>query len=272
MKILITGSNGFFGRHAVEYLKSKGHNITAYNEDIRKGLPKDTFDAILPFAAKLGGRKGMTEKIWNVTGNIELDRITFQWAEKHCGKIIYPSSCAVYPTHLQKHANIPIKEDTVTSNETFDMYATTKLVAERMLEHMNIPVHIVRPFSVYGPTQSTDYPFPNIIARAKRGECSVWGSGKQTRDWVHILDVIRVFEFLLEQDKNITLNVGTGRSTTFIEAAEIIYNAIHGHKVDVITQTNEPEGAGHRLADTNKLSSFGLLPKITLEQGIKELV
>jgi GDP-L-fucose synthase len=272
MKILVTGSKGFLGGHTCRYMKEKGHVVMGIDKDIfTDGLPNENFDILFHFAAYVGGRKGIDNNLYEITKNIELDRITFQWAEKHVGKLIYPSSCAAYPKHLQTQHGTPMRED-MAGGETFDMYGMSKLAAECMLKFANFKSHIMRPFTIYGPGQSMDYPLPAIIERAKQGECSVWGSGTQVRDWVHIADALKVFEYLMHREDPIVLNIGTGIPLTFKEVAQVIYKEVNGRVVPVQTQSNQPEGAGFRYADISLLKSLGLEPSIGLAEGIRTMI
>lgn len=273
LRILVTGSEGFLGRHTVRYMTEQGHKVVGIDQDIFKdGLPDENFDVMFHFAAFVGGRKGIDSNLYLITKNIDLDRIVVEWAETHVGKIIYPSSCAAYPKALQTQQGTPMRED-MAGGETFDMYGMSKLAAECMLKFANVKSHIMRPFTIYGPGQSMDYPLPAIIERAKRGECSVWGSGTQVRDWVHIDDALKVFEYLMHRDDPIVLNIGTGIPLTFKEVAQIIYKEIHGeYSLDLKTQTDQPEGAGYRYADITLLKSLGLEPTISFAQGVRTMI
>ena len=275
VKILVTGSAGFLGKHTYRYMQEQGHTVTgiAIDKDIFEyGLPDEDFDVLFHFAAFVGGRKGIDSNLYRITKNIELDRQVIRWAESHVGKIIYPSSCAAYPKHLQTQHGTPISED-MAGGETFDMYGMSKLAAECMLKFANVKSHIMRPFTIYGPGQSMDYPLPAIIERAKREECSVWGSGTQVRDWVHINDALRVFEYLVQREEPIVLNIGTGIPLTFKEVAQIIYKEIHGeYSLDLRTKSDQPEGAVYRYADITLLKSLGLEPKISFAEGIRTMI
>lgn len=272
LKILVTGSKGFLGTHTINHMQSQGHVVTGIDKDIfTDGLPNENFDILFHFAAFVGGRKGIDNNLYQVAKNIELDRITFQWAEAHVGKLIYPSSCAAYPKSLQTQEGTPMRED-MAGGETFDMYGMSKLTAECMLKFSSLKSHIIRPFTIYGPGQSMDYPLPAIISRAKKGECSVWGSGTQVRDWVHITDALKIFDYLMHREDPIVLNIGTGIPYTFKQVAEIIYKEINGTVVPVQTQTDQPEGAGYRYADMTLLRSLGLEPKISLAEGIRTMI
>ena len=144
LKILVTGSEGFLGTHTVRHLQEQGHTVTGIDQDIFvDGLPDDNFDVLFHFAAFVGGRKGIDNNLYQVARNMELDRLTFEWAETHVGKLIYPSSCAAYPKKLQTQAGTPMRED-MAGGETFDIYGMTKLVAESMLRVAKIKSHIIR--------------------------------------------------------------------------------------------------------------------------------
>jgi nucleoside-diphosphate-sugar epimerase len=274
MKILITGSKGFLGTHITKHLQDKDHSVTGIDIDkdiFKYGLPDDRFDVLIHFAAYVGGRKGIDNNLYRITKNIELDRQVIEWAETHVDKIIYPSSCAAYPKSLQTQQGTPMRED-MAGGDTFDMYGMSKLATECMLKFAKVKSHIMRPFTIYGPGQSMDYPLPAIIDRAKRGECSVWGSGTQVRDWVHINDALRVFEYLVHRDEPVVLNIGTGIPLTFKKVAEIIYKEVNGVVIPVTTQTDQPEGAGYRYAEITLLKSLGLEPKISLAEGIRTML
>lgn len=272
MKVIITGAGGFLGSHTVKHLQQKGHEVTAFTQDVRQNLPAEKFDCLYHFAAYVGGRKGIDNNKWRILENIEIDRITFQWAEQWCNKIIYPSSCAGYPLSLQQVPENHMHEEQFGHAQTFDVYGLTKIVAENMLKELDIPAHAMRLFSVYGPGQTIDYPLPSIINRAKQGQCSVWGSGKQTRDWVYIDDALEVFEHLLYRDDPLTVNVATGKATTFVQLAETVFNVLHGKTVSVQTHADQPEGASHRLGSTQRLESIGLSCSTSIETGIRKML
>lgn len=274
MKVLITGNKGFLGSHTEKFLIDHGHKVVGVDldRDIREGFPSGDFDAVFHFAAFVGGRKGIDHNSWKILENIELDRITFRWAEDHCDKIIYPSSSAAYPANLQMQEIRALKEDDINLGRPFDVYGLSKVTAEQMLQYCKTPAHIMRPFSIYGPGQNLDYPIPNIIQLARQGKCTVWGSGKQTRDWVYIDDALRVFDYLLSANEPLVLNIGSGVPVDFIKIAEIIYQEIHGYKIPVKTQLAEPEGVKHRYSDTSKQINLGLGAEISIEEGIRRII
>jgi nucleoside-diphosphate-sugar epimerase len=133
-------------------------------------------------------------------------------------------------------------------------------------------VHIFRPFSGYSYLQDTSYPFPMYIRRAlkKSDPFEVWGPGTQTRDFIHMTDVVNAVMTAVEQGITGPINLGTGRSTSFTELAQMSMDAV-GYKGEIVTRPDKPVGCMHRVSDNTKLLSF-YTPKITLEAGIIEAV
>jgi nucleoside-diphosphate-sugar epimerase len=217
--------------------------------------------------------------------NIEIDRQVFKWAMTHVNHIIYPSSCAVYPVQYQTTVDYPLIESMIDFESNIigvsdHLYGWCKLTAERMLwqlhQNTNLKIHILRPFSGYGPGQSIDYPMANLVSLIKTDpmNLSVWGDGTQTRDWVHVEDILKTIQWCTKNDtRYLTLNVGTGVSTSFIELITQIYKIIHDKECPKIKKlTNRPSGMQHRVADTGLQKQFNILPSISLTDGIKTLL
>lgn len=133
-------------------------------------------------------------------------------------------------------------------------------------------VYVFRPFSGYGKDQDLSYPFPMYVKRAleRDNPFEVWGSGKQTRDFIHIKDIVDAVMTSLENPPNGPVNLGTGVSTSFIELAKMSMNAV-GYSGEIVTRPDKPVGCMHRVSNNSKLLSF-YIPKISLERGIWEAV
>ena len=297
MNILITGSSGFLGSHSVNYFRALGHTVVGVDitpglttdivEDIRTYLidASDKYDLLLHYAAEVKGRANIEKNYLNMIANIDIDRVVFNWAMNHVRHIIYPSSCAVYPTKFQNSPNTPLIENMIDfSSDTIGvsdhLYGWCKLTAERMLwqihQETDLCVHIIRPFSGYGPGQSRDYPMANLVNMIKNNpnDLQVWGDGFQTRDWVHVDDIMRTIDWCTQDHVRYrTLNIGTGHATTFSDLIKQIYNVVYDQPCPLIKQLpNTPSGVQHRLADTQLQQELNILPKISLLDGIKTLL
>ena len=129
---------------------------------------------------------------------------------------------------------------------------------------------------VDGPGQSTDYPMTNLLSLVKQSpdQLTVWGTGEQTRDFVHIDDIVKVINWAITDiTKYFTVNIGSGQSTSFLELIDLIYQIMYQRKCPQITRLlDKPMGVQHRLTDVTLLGSLGLLPAISLQQGILTLL
>ena len=285
MDVLITGSSGFVGRYFKDRLQQ--YNLTLI--DIKEGNDcRDFFkredkqyDLVIHLAAIVGGRESIEGRPMAVADNLSIDSEFFQWCLKtNPKKIVYFSSSAAYPVWKQSAdaqrtlGDVKLKE----SDINLDMfgkpdmtYGWSKITGEFLAQF--VPnVHIFRPFSGYGWDQDLTYPFPMYVKRAleRQDPFEVWGPGTQTRDFIHMKDVVEAV--LTAVDQNITgpINLGTGRSTSFLELAWLCMEAV-GYQGDIKTNPDKPVGCMHRVSDNTKLLSF-YTPKITLEQGIAEAV
>ena len=280
MDILITGSHGFVGRYFINRLQE--HNLTMI--DIKAGTDcRDFFkredkqyDLVIHLAAIVGGRESIEGRPMAVADNLSIDSEFFQWCLKtNPKKIVYFSSSAAYPTWLQSYRGTKLREDRISLsylNGTPDMtYGWSKMTGEYLAQF--VPnVHIFRPFSGYAWDQDLTYPFPMYVKRAieMQNPFEVWGPGTQTRDFIHMTDVVEAVMTAVDLGITEPINLGTGRATSFIELAKMCMTEV-GYQGNIETRPDKPVGCMHRVSNNSKLLSF-YTPKITLEQGIAEAV
>jgi nucleoside-diphosphate-sugar epimerase len=277
MKILITGHKGFVGKYFWKKLDDGKNNLTGI--DIKDGIDcrdffkkSDTqFDLVIHLAAIVGGRETIENRPLAIADNFSIDSEFFQWCLKtKPKKVVYFSSSAAYPTYYQVEGNErKLSEDMTDFSSKPDMtYGWSKMVGEYLASFVD-NVYIFRPFSGYGSDQDLNYPFPMYVKRAieKQDPFEVWGNGKQTRDFIHINDIVDAVIASLDNTPNGPINLGTGRSTSFLELAQMSMDAV-GYKGKIVTRPDKPVGCMHRVSDNSKMLSF-YTPKISLEQGIK---
>ena len=281
MKILITGDAGFVGRAFHRALDDKGHDITgidiANGIDCRDFFKKDDtrYEVVIHLAAIVGGRATIEGNPLAVASDLAIDSDMFQWAVRTRPKhLVYYSSSAAYPIYLQKAAYKQLlREPDINLDHIRNpdySYGWAKLTGETLAQYARaegIKVSVLRPFSGYGSDQALDYPFPSLIARgkAKLDPFEIWGTGEQVRDFIHIDDVVAAtFEAITNNVK--TLNLCTGRPTSFIQLAEMIMLA-QGYLAPIKKHPGKPSGVEYRVGDPTKMFQI-YEPKITLEEGI----
>jgi nucleoside-diphosphate-sugar epimerase len=281
-KALVTGGLGFVGRYFNNHLLADNWDLTVV--DIKDGLDcrdffkeNDTqFDLVVHLAAIVGGRESIEGRPLAVADNFSIDSEFFQWCLKtKPKKVVYFSSSAAYPVSLQTpERNVRLKE-TMSCWEHLSMpdmtYGASKLIGEYLASFVD-NVYIFRPFSGYGTDQDLNYPFPMYVKRAldKADPFEVWGPGTQTRDFIHIKDIVGAVMAALEAPSLGPVNLGWGRSTSFLELAQLSMDAV-GYKGEIKTRPDKPVGCMHRVSDNTKMLSF-YQPKITLEEGIEMAV
>jgi nucleoside-diphosphate-sugar epimerase len=281
---LVTGSHGFIGRHIYRALIASGYEVLAWDTTAR--LPVDCregwktiefpFDLVVHCAAMVDGREAIDGKPALIGAyNLQLDAAMFEWALRaRPGRIVYLSSSAMYPVHLQRppYAPMPLTERYgLISGEPDNTYGLVKATGEqlaRAVRAAGVPVTIVRPFSGYGEDQDDCYPFPAMIARARAREnpFRVWGDGTQVRDFIHVDDITAAILALVDAEVDGPVNVGTGRATSMDQLAKLCMDAAR-HRAPILHQADKPAGVPYRVAD-NRLLRQHYQPRVTLEEGI----
>lgn len=304
MRVLITGHNGFVGRHFWRVLEKRGHDLTGVDivpsdpafvgKDARDFFRRNDirYDLVVHLAAVVGGRATIEGAPLKVAVDLSIDAELFQWALRtRPGRIVYYSSSAAYPVGLQEKTvrwfgpgigpmiEKPNTTRLIERDVAFDYigapdltYGWAKLTGEMLAQHAEaegLRVHVFRPFSGYGEDQDLSYPFPAFIHRAVQRDdpFEVWGSGLQVRDWIHIDDVVAATLAAVEQDVPGPTNLCTGRPTSFLELARLVTRAA-GYSPAVQVLPDAPTGVHYRVGDPTKLHSF-YQPRVELEEGIR---
>jgi len=114
---------------------------------------------------------------------------------------------------------------------------------------------------------------PSIVKRVCDGEDPLvcWGDGSPVRDFIHASDVAD--GILLSYDNKITepINLGSGEGNSIRQLVETILFT-YGKDVSVVWDSTKPNGDPIRLMDTTRATNYGFSPKITLHEGIKEIM
>jgi UDP-glucose 4-epimerase len=183
--------------------------------------------------------------------------------------LVYPSSAGVYGATDDR----PIKEsDTLNP---ISPYGYHKKLAEDLLasyaRNYGTRIAIIRFFSIYGPglTKQLLWDACKKLMTA-HGEATFWGTGGETRDWIHVDDATELIARLGEGTAAFAVvNGAAGARVTVKAVLEMLKGALG---VDAEIRFNGAERPGDPRfyhADVSKLRQIGLTPAVTLADGLK---
>jgi nucleoside-diphosphate-sugar epimerase len=300
---LVTGAWGFVGRHMTRALREQGWDVigcdTANPErpvdclDVFRRADR-VFDLVVHAAARAPHRAAIDGRPATMAYNLQMDSAMFDWALRTGQRrVLYLSSSAVYPVGFQAgHTPYRLHErdadpereiggqllqalGDLTVLQPDAGYGWTKLTGEKMAAAAaveGLAVNVVRPFSGYGEDQGEDWPFGAFIARARRREnpFTIWGTGGQVRDWIHIDDVVAGALAIVDADVREPVNLCTGRGITMSQLAGMVC-AEAGYGVTLQARPEAPSGVAYRVGDPDRFFDI-YRPKVPLEEGVARAI
>ncbi len=173
---------------------------------------------------------------------------------------------------------IPTSETALLQSPS--VYAITKKNQEELClavgKAYNIPTVSLRFFNAYGPRQSLSNPYNGVasifLSRVKNNKPPIINEdGLQTRDFVHINDIVKVVQLSIENkaaDFEV-FNVGSGEPITIVRVAKVVLELCKSSLTPEITGKFRNFDVRHCYADTAKLQKLlGWSPTISFEQGM----
>ncbi len=299
--VLVTGAAGFVGSHVVERLLADGKTVRGVDafidyypralkeENLRAALEHESFDfveadlavtdltplldgvtSVCHLAAQAGVRAS-----WGSTFSTYIDcnirssqRLLEAVKDRGVSKFVYASSSSVYG----ETTDLPMRENGLTC--PVSPYGVTKLAAEHLavLYHRNygVPTVSLRYFTVYGPRQRPDMAFNRFIRAGLLNEpITIFGDGRQTRDFTYIADTVSATVAALESGPDgSVMNVGGGSRVTLNDALDAI-EATLGVKLDRRYVERARGDVTDTLADNSRArEALDFCPRVGLEEGL----
>lgn len=304
MNILVTGAAGFIGSYLCEKLLADPQNhligvdtfigptteklkrlnlkqllqhprftletcdlLTADVERLLEGV-----EAVYHLAGMPGVRSSWGgEFLPYVTNNIVATQRLLEAAKnKPLKKFVYASTSSVYGEQTGK-----VAEDACLT--PLSPYGITKLAGEHLcrvyLRCYQIPIVIVRFFTVYGPRQRPDMAFHRFIKQILKAEpVTVYGDGTQSRDFTYVSDCVEGISAILAKEDLIgkTINIGGKERATINEVLAAI-EQLTGKKANICYLpkiSGEPKHTWADITNAQKLLEYN--PVVSLKEGLAE--
>ena len=286
--ILITGASGQIGLYIFESFANREEVIGVDVRDcpikdlrsffvlgdlrdakLAERLVKDA-DVVIHLAAQVSVDKSWEDPVFDAENNLATTINLLKACDGQ--KFIYFSSAAVYGNPKY----IPIDEE--HPKNPMSPYGVSKLAGEhycRVYSEKAEPV-IIRPFNVFSPKMDPNSPYSGVISkfisRAKQGLPPViFGDGKQTRDFVHVKDVVEFVKIAIKKGKSCeAYNVGTGKETSVLELAEMLLEIAN---LDLKPIFSEPRRGDIKrsCANIEKAKRIGFEPKTNLRKDLEDI-
>jgi len=235
-KVVVTGGAGFIGSHIVDSLLASGSRVVIVDDfstgnrgnlqfdadivqlDIANPSTAEVIvglapDAIVHAAAQASVPRSMSDPGRDMAVNLQGTANLIEGAKRlpDCRFVFLSTGGGIYGDTVDAAT-----EQTLPKPKSF--YSTHKYTAERYLEYSGLNYAIARLANVYGSRQRSNLEGGVVAIFAERLRAglpiSIYGSGEQTRDFVHVFDVVRAIQLMLESERSGLWNVGTGQKTT----------------------------------------------------------
>ena len=298
-KILITGANGFVGKHLVQNLLEL-KNVSLNNlytpdfkeldlrkwEDCQKAVQGK--DVVIHLAAKVGGI-GLNREI---PGEMFYDNIIMGTQlmeaarQAKVEKFVALGTICAYP----KFTPLPFKEEYLWSGypeETNAPYGLAKKMllvqAQSYRRQYGFNAIYLLPVNMYGPGDNFDPKKSHVIAalikkiyEAKKDNkkyIEVWGSGSATREFLYVEDGVEGIILAAEKyDKPDPINLGSGADISINDLAVLICKLMD-FKGEIRWDKSKPDGQPKRLLEVSKAQKeFSFKSKTNLREGLQKTV
>ena len=302
MKFFVTGGAGFIGKYLTAKLFDDGHDVTIFDNfssssknDITNLLENGVslvtgdildYDLLLKsmsnydFVIHLAAQTSVSQSIADpkTTTDIIVDgtvNVLKSCVKTNIKNLIFPSSAAVYGNS----PDAPISENSQLS--PVSSYGASKLVTEYNLQAFSRSFGLncisLRLFNVYGNGQSSE----TVVIRkflkniSKDLPLEIFGDGTQTRDFVHVSDVIQAFSCAIkniEAKRGEVYNIGSGKSTSINELASLLISS-KGKDLQIIHKPERQGEVKYSKADISLAKTdINYSPEVSLRDGLASLV
>ena len=294
MKVTVLGCNGFIGRNLCSHLIESGfevHGIGLQETASSTNVRYHQLNTQVGYSSVLDSLQNSAAVI-NAAGSgsvpfsVEHPSLDFERNVAHLSSIlseirtqnihchfIQISSAAVYGNS----PSLPIEE--TGKIDPCSPYGYSKWMAESLCEMyqrlFGQHISIIRPFSVYGPHQKKQI-FYDICRKLENDEFpELFGTGRETRDFIHVNDLSRFIEMLIQKRKSEklieTINAGTGTRTSIELLAREFSKHFANKKIRFKGEKRVGDPSDFQ-ACVKRMKQLGFEPEISLATGVEDYV
>jgi nucleoside-diphosphate-sugar epimerase len=301
--ILVTGGCGFIGSHLVETLVQRGYKVRILDnlssgklENIVSIPPRDvevlvgdvadrsTVDAAVQGCEYVFHEAAIASVPKSVNDPIGTGKVNYggtvnvlEASRKHgVRRVVFAGSAAVYGDEatLPKNESMPANPITPYGVDKL----ASELIGQCYARTFGLEFVSLRYFNVFGLRQDPSSPYSGVISifcDCLRREIAptIYGDGLQTRDFIHVADVVQANLLAMEHPEasSKTFNVGTEIATSLLDIVALL-NDLTGKSLQSIHQPARSGDIRHSLADISALKSLGWSPTISMREGLAELL
>lgn len=288
MRILITGSQGFVGRHLLQQFKEDDAELLTPDRselDILDGQAVSDYmighrpDSVIHLAAQsnvgLSWQKPIETAATNILGTLNMYAA---FAAQHSsGKFLYVGSSDAYGSVARQDK--PLTEDMLCDPQ--NPYATSKWAAERILLQLSTRDHIkvicTRSFNQYGPGQNRGFvisDFASQLAAIKLGYAEPVvkvGNLSASREFIYVDDVAKTYSYMIRKDiVPGVYNICTGKT---VKIESILHKLIHMTGIGVEVQKDasryRPIDVPIIRGSNERINQFCPIEGTDLDDGLK---
>jgi dTDP-glucose 4,6-dehydratase len=305
MNILVTGGCGFIGSNFIRYLLENRPSATIFNLDkltyagnrenlrgieddpryrfifgdicdpvlVRDLIRDEDITTIIHFAAESHVDRSISDASVFIRTNV-LGTFTLLDAalSSNVKRFIHISTDEVYGSI--RTGSFREGDPLNPSSPYSSSKAASDLIARSYFITHDLPVIVTRCTNNYGPCQNPEKLIPLFITNLLEGKkVPVYGTGRNVRDWIHVLDHCRAIECILERGTPGEIyNIGSGNERSNIEITRKIL-AETSRDESYIEYVKDRPGHDFRYSlDSSKLESLGWKPGYSFEGGLRETV
>ena len=297
-RVLVTGGNGFLGRHVVARLRERSPEViaapTRHEYDLRDHdaivrLYREVRPTlIVHLAAVVGGIGANRERPGEFFyENLMMGTQLFHEAWKAgVPKFVALGTVCAYP----KFAAVPFKEDDIWSGYPEETNAPYGLAKKMLLvqsqsyrDQYGYNSVFLLPVNLYGPGDNFDpkssHVIPALIRKCVEAvdsgadQIEVWGDGSATREFLYVEDAAEAILLASERyNSSDPVNIGSGAETSIKALTETIANVV-GFKGRIVWDASKPNGQPRRKLDTSRAAErFGFRAHTGFEEGLRRTV